>query len=183
MQDFAQGKTGWMGETLQPTLAPHYRGVGAAGRGRQCSLRCRVSRGGLRVGKRRPEVVLMGERRPPFHLCLGSLSQVRCSGAASGSLHSCSPHPSLPGHRAGITGHREPGHRLGAARLSAGARLRPGKSSGELRRLLSAPGEKLCPGTWDAGLAGRPAGGGLRSQGARTRWERVWRGLCAPRLG
>ena len=39
-------------------------------------------------------------------------------------------------------------------------------------------GEKLRPGTWDARLAGRWAGGAVHSQGARPRWARVWWGLC-----
>lgn len=62
-------------------------------------------------------------------------------------------------------------------RLSARARLGPGKSSGELPRLLCALGEKLRPGMWDFGLAGRQAGRAVRSQGPQPRWERVWRAV------
>lgn len=141
------------------------------------------------MGRRRQEAASIGEgggkRRPRFHLCLGSLSQVRCSGRGkwlSSLPLPPTPHPSLPGGRAGSAGHSELGHRLRAVRLSAGARLGPGKSSGELPRLLCALGEKLRPGTWDARLAGPRAGGAVRSQGAQPRWERDWRGLC-PKVG
>lgn len=68
------------GEPLQPTLVPQYQGVGAAGRGRQCSLRCGVPRGASGWENEGEGLLGWGERRPLFHLCLGSLSQVRCSG-------------------------------------------------------------------------------------------------------
>lgn len=114
----------------------------------------------------------------PFFICALEVC-LKCAapGAASGSSHSPHPHPSLPGHRAASAGHREPGHRLRAVRPSAGAHLGPGKSSGELPQLC-ALGEKLRPGTWDAGRAGRRTGGAVCSQGALPRWERVWRSLC-----
>lgn len=43
---------------------------------------------------------------------------------------------------------------------------------------MCALGEKLRPGTWDAGRAGQRSGGAALTQGARPRWERVWRSLC-----
>lgn len=44
--------------------------------------------------------------------------------------------------------------------------------------MLCALGEKLRPGTWDAGLAGPREGGVVRSQGGSVAVEEVWRGLC-----
>lgn len=52
----------------------------------------RGARGCLLVGKRRQKLLGLGERRPLFHLCLGSLSQVRCSGRGKWSS-SLPPHP------------------------------------------------------------------------------------------
>ena len=130
-------------------------------------------------GKTKAMGCLAGGSGAPFFICAWEVC-LKCaaSGAASGAPHSPHPHPSVPGRRTGSAGHREPGHRLRAVRLSAGGRLGPGKSSGDLPRLLCAPGEKLRPGMWDVGLAGRQAGGAVRSQGAWPRWARVWRGLC-----
>lgn len=130
-------------------------------------------------GKTKAKGCLAGGSGAPFFMCAWEVC-LKCAapGAASGAPHSPHPHPSLPGRRAVSAGHREPGHRLRAMRLSAGARLGPGKSSGELPRLLCALGEKLRPGMWDVGLAAGQAGRAVRSRGARLWWERVWRGLC-----
>lgn len=158
MQDFAQGKTGWMGETLQPTLAPHYRGVGAAGRGRQCSLRCRVSRGGLRVGKRRPEVVLMGGAASPFSFVPGKFVSSALLGRGKWLSSLLLPPPQSP--RAPSWHYRAPG--AGAPARSRAAVCRSPSVSGEkfggVAAVAECAGREVVPG--DVGRwAGGPAGG------------------------
>lgn len=135
------------------------------------------------MGKRRRRAAWLGGAAPPFSFVPGKfVSSALLRARQVALLTAPTPTPAFPGRRAGSAGHREPGHRLTAMQLSARARLGPGKSSGELPRLLCALGEKLRPGMWDLGLAGRQAGRAVRSQGAQPRWERVWRGLC-PRVG
>lgn len=183
--DFARlcpGEEGVDGRNPPADSCAHCQGVGAAGRGRQCSLRCSV-KGGPPGGNTKARGGFDGGSGVPFFICAWEVCLKRAApGAASGSLHSPYPHPSLPGHGAGITGHREPGHRLGAVRLSAEPACVRGKVRGSCRGVACA-GREVVPGDWDAGRPGGQAAGGVRSQGARARWERVWRGLCALRLG
>lgn len=97
LQDFAQGK-GWVGISSSRLLCPD-TGV--------CMLRAEV--GSVRVGagcQGEPEWenegkrdLGWGERRPLFYLCLGSLSQVRCSKRGKWRSSLSTPSPSLPGLR------------------------------------------------------------------------------------
>lgn len=164
-------------EPLQPSLVPQYQGVGATGRGRQCSLRRRVSRGAS-GGKTKARGCFNwggGERRPRFHLCLGSLSQVRCSGRGkwlSSLPLPPTPHPSLPGGRAGSAGHGELGHRLRAF----GCRPEPAWVQGKVRGSC-----RGCCVRWERSCA---RGRGTLGWRARGRVERcVPRGLSRGRRG
>lgn len=113
--DFARlcSREGVGGEPLQPTLVPQYWGVNATGRGRQCSLW--GAKGCLLVGKRRREVAWLGGTAPPFSFVPGKfVSSALLRARQVALLTAPHPHPSLPGRRAGMAGHREPGRRLRA---------------------------------------------------------------------
>lgn len=161
--DFARlcPKEGVGGDLLQPALVPRHRGVCVAGRGRQCSRRRRVPRG-ARVGKRRQEGSWMGEQRPPFYLCLGSLSQVRGSKRGKWRSSLSTPSPSIPGLRFARLGteSRSTGSDRSAVDWSSPG---SGEKFRELCRLLCVRREKLRPGTWDAGQEGPVAAGAVSS--------------------
>lgn len=176
--DFARlcPREGVGGEPLQPTLAPFYQSVGSTGRGRQCSLGRWVPRGTSGWENEGKRLLGWGERYPLFHLCLGSLSQARCSDAASGAPHSPRPPPQpllvqcwqfwTPGAGASAQGRAAVGR----------SPLVSQEKFGGVAAVVCA-GREVAPG--DVGRwAGGRAGGAVRSQGSRPRWERVWRGLC-----
>jgi hypothetical protein len=150
------------GVPLQPALVPRHWGVRATGRGRQCSLRLRVTRGAP-GGKTKARGLLDEGSGAPFSICAWEV-YLKCAvpGAASGAARSL-PHPSLPGLGLATLG------RVGApARSSSAVGRSPpvsGKSSGELGRLLVRR-ERSC--AWGRGMLGWQASGlmeRLRSRG------------------
>lgn len=98
---------------VSPTTLAQSWGVNATGRGRAVfTVGCQGVPSWLENVAER--LLGWGERRPRFHLCLGSLSLCAAPGEASGAPHSPHPHPSLPGCRSGMAGYQEPGPRLRA---------------------------------------------------------------------
>lgn len=158
--DFARlcPEEGVGGEPLRPTLVPSYQGVGVTGRGRQWSLRRGVPRGASGWEKEGKRLLGWGERRPLFHLCLRSLSQVRCSGRGKwrSSLPPPPPQPLLvQGWQCWAHGAQAP-----AQGLAAVARSPPGSGEkfGGVAAVVLCARREVAPG--DVGRwAGGPAGG------------------------
>lgn len=157
-------------EPLQPTLVPQYQGVGATGRGRQCSLRRRVPRGAS-GGKTKARGCFNwggGGSGVPVFICAWEVC-LKCAapGAASGSPHSPYPPPltlASPGAGLAVLGTAS----WGTSSEPFGCRPEPAWVQGKVRGSC-----RGCCVRWERSCA---RGRGTRGWRARGRVER-----CVPR--